>query len=82
LTRLHAPVLGLVQVDAQIQQIQHRMEEKLNELAPAKRDQYYDMQRENNSLLESIAKLETEYEELSYQVSRMCVRLFGLGSTA
>jgi len=56
------------EVDTQIKQIQKRMEDKMNELAPAKRQQYYDLQQENQGLLDGVAKLEAENSELSVQM--------------
>lgn len=40
----------------------------MNELAPAKRQQYYDLQQENQGLLDGVAKLEAENSELSVQM--------------
>jgi predicted nuclease with TOPRIM domain len=41
------------------------LEEKLNELQPLKREQYFDLQSENQELMKSIGKLEAELEELA-----------------
>lgn len=56
-------------VERQIVAHQKGMEEKLNELAPDKRQQYHDLQVENKGLMDEVSNMEQQYEQLCRAVN-------------
>jgi len=58
-------------VDRQIQTFQRSMENKLNELAPDKRQQYFDLQNENKGLLADVARMEADIESESRDLIKL-----------
>jgi len=62
-------------VDHQVLNYQRGLEEKLNELPPAKREQYFELQGENDELLKTIEGLERELEDLAHTANSMEVEL-------